>query len=59
MSSQQTKPNYCMCCLPLPSLLLSAFMDEKEYLKFKKKKKTNKNKKNRKFVLLQEANAVK
>ncbi len=47
-SSQQKKPNYCMCFLPLPSLWLagSAFMDEKEYLIYlKKQNKTKTNKK--------------
>lgn len=42
-SSQQTKPNYCMCVLPLPARWLtgSASMDKREYfILLPKQKKT-------------------
>lgn len=63
-SSQQRKPNYCMCVLPLPSLWLVgiASVDKREYsivLPNLKQTTTTKKKHFGKCVLLQDANAIK
>lgn len=56
-SSQQTKPNYCMCILPLPARWLtgSASMDKREHFILHPKKQKNITEKR---VLLQDANKI-